>query len=256
MNKANIILQQMGKSTRTMRLTPGHIARVAAFVGDPPPLPTAPPSATDYANAVSEILADRSSAKDVWLFACGSLIWNPAFEFVESRLAVAHGWRRSFCLGWDRWFRGSEKHPGLMLSLDRGGQCQGVAYRLPPDAIETNLERLFRREIRTTLRVHVPRWLNVATTKGKLSALAFVINRQGPRYVSGLPMDKIADALAVAAGPSGSMAEYLLTTVQHLEELGIHDRQLWHLQELVAVRIEAATDETSDKIPTNEVAVT
>jgi len=231
----------MSPRTRSMRLTPGHVARVAPYTGDPPPLPTAPPSAADYANAVSEILAAGPSARDVWVFAFGSLIWNPAHEFVESRLGVAHGWRRSFCLGWDRWFRGSEKNPGLMLSLDRGGQCGGVAYRLPPDAIETNLERLFRREIRTTMRVHLPRWLNVETTDGKLRAITFVINRQGTRYVGGLSLDRIADALAVAAGPYGTMAEYLHSTVGHLEELGLHDRQLWQLQEMVAARIEAAS---------------
>ena len=189
------------------------------------------------------MLAAGSSIREVWLFAYGSLNWNPACDFVESRLAVVHGWRRSFCLGWDRWFRGSDNHPGLMLSLDRGGQCRGVAYRLPPDAVETNLERLFRREIRTKARAHLPRWVNVETTGGKLRAITFVINRQGARYVGGLSLDRIADALSVAAGPSGTMAEYLHTTVRHLEELGLHDRQLWHLQELVAARIEAAAGE-------------
>jgi cation transport protein ChaC len=241
-----------------MRLTPGHVARVAPYAGNPPPLPTAPPSAADYANAVSEILAAGPSAKDVWLFAYGSLIWNPACDFVESRLAVAHGWRRSFCLGWDRWFRGSDHHPGLMLSLDRGGQCRGVAYHLPPDAVETSIESLLRREIRTTMRVHLPRWVNVETADGKLRAITFVINRQGARYVGGLSLDEIADALAVAAGPYGTMAEYLHSTVRHLEDLGLHDRQLWRLQEMVAARIEAATGEKPDsahhKIAPNDAA--
>jgi cation transport protein ChaC len=230
----------MAQNARLMRLTLGHVARVAPYVGDPPRLPTAPPSDVDYANAVREILATVPPTDDVWLFAYGSLIWNPACDFVESRLGTAHGWRRSFCLGWDCWFRGSEKHPGLMLSLDRGGQCRGVAYRLPPDAIEANLERLFRREIRTTSKAHIPRWVNVETTAGTLRAIAFVINRKGTRYVGGLSLEDIADTLAVAAGPVGSMAEYLCSTVRHLEELGLHDRQLWRLQELVAERIETA----------------
>jgi len=172
-----------------MRLTPDHVARIAPYVGDSPQLPTDPPSAADYADAVREILATVRPADDVWLFAYGSLIWKPACDFVESRLATAHGWRRSFCLGWDRWFRGSEKHPGLMLSLDHGGRCQGVAYRLPPDAVEANLERLFRREIRTTSKGHIPRWVNVETAAGKLRAIAFVINRKGTRYVGGLSLE-------------------------------------------------------------------
>ena len=241
-----------------MRLTPGHVARVAPFAGDPPPLPTAAPSAADYVHAISEVLTSRASAQDVWLFAYGSLIWNPACDFVESRHAVAHGWRRSFCLGWDRWFRGSDTHPGLMLSLDRGGQCHGVAYRLPPDAVEANLERLFRREIRTTTRAHIPRWVKVKTADGELRAIAFVINRQGGRYVGGLSLDKIADVLALAAGPVGTMAEYLYSTVRHLEELGLHDRHLWRLQEMVAERIEATAvanpDSPHHKIAPNDTA--
>jgi glutathione-specific gamma-glutamylcyclotransferase len=249
----------MAQNARLMRLTLDHVAQVAPYMGDPPPLPTAPPSAADYANAVREILATVPSTNDVWLFAYGSLIWNPACDFVESRLGTAHGWRRSFCLGWDRWFRGSEKHPGLMLSLDRGGQCRGVAYRLPADAIEANLERLFRREIRTTSKAQLPRWVNVETTAGALRAIAFVINRKGTRYVGGLSLEDIADTLAVAAGPVGSMAEYLCSTVRHLEELGLHDRQLWRLQELVAERIETAAGDGAmttilDRGPEDEIS--
>lgn len=241
----------MSQPARRMRLTPGHVARVAPYLGDPPPLPTAPPSAAEYTDTVREILATAPSADQVWLFAFGSLIWNPACDVIDSKPGIAHGWRRSFCLGWDRWFRGSERHPGLMLSLDRGGQCKGMAYRLPPEAIETNLDRLLRREIRTTVKAHVPRWIDIETAEGKLRAITFVINRKGPRYVGGLSLEQIADALAVAAGPVGSMAEYLCSTVHHLEELGLHDRQLWRLQDLVAERIERASSSSHHKIAPN-----
>jgi cation transport protein ChaC len=176
----------------------------------------------------------------VWLFAYGSLIWNPACDSVEQRIGVAHGWHRSFCLGWDRWFRGGPDRPGLMLALDRGGACKGVAYRLPPDAIKDNLFRLFRRELRFRPAAQVVRWVNVVTANRKLRALAFVINRKGGRYVSGLTDEQIADVLAKAVGHRGSMAEYLHNTVRHLEELGLRDRHLWRLQEMVAERIEAA----------------
>jgi cation transport protein ChaC len=127
-----------------------------------------------------------------------------------------------------------------MLSLDRGGQCEGVAYRLPPDAVEANLGRLLRREMRAKTAAHSPRWVTVHTDDAPLHAIAFVINRKGGRYVGGLSLEETADALAVAAGPVGSMAEYLYSTVHHLEALGIHDKRLWRLQELVGERIEAA----------------
>ena len=72
----------------------------------------------------------------MWFFAYGSLIWKPACAFVEIRTGVVRGWHRAFCLGWNTRFRGSEAFPGLMLALDNGGACKGVAYRLPPDAID------------------------------------------------------------------------------------------------------------------------
>lgn len=226
-----------------MRLTPELVARVTGCVtGDPgPPSGIGTPDEADYDAAVRAILAARPAGADVWVFAFGSLIWKPGCDFVERRIAIARGWHRSFCLGWDRRFRGSDGRPGLMLSLDRGGQCRGVVYRLPPGAVETNLGRLLRREIRTKPSAHSPRWINVRTSEGSLRAIAFIVNRGSDRYVCGLSTGQIADALATAAGPWGSMAEYLHSTVEHLEELGIRDRHLWLLQELVADRIEAET---------------
>ena len=229
----------MVPNPRRMRLTRELVDRVAR-VEVSSLLPFAAPTDTDYEETVRTLVAGASSPDEVWLFAYGSLIWKPACDHVEQRIGVARGWHRAFCLGWDRWFRGCDARPGLMLSLDRGGQCKGVAYRLPPDAVEANLHRLLRREMRAKTAAHVPRWLTVHTDEGPRRAIAFVINRKGGRYVRGLSLEEIAAALAVAAGPVGSMAEYLHSTVHHLEALGIHDRRLWRLQELVGERIEAA----------------
>ena len=228
----------MVPNRRRMRLTPALVDRVAR-VDVSPQFPFTVPSDADLREAVRAILAGAPSRDGVWLFAYGSLIWKPACDVVERRIGVARGWHRSFCLGWDRWFRGSDKRPGLMLSLDRGGQCKGAVYRLPPDAVEANLERLFRRELRAKPSAHSPRWVTVHTDGTPLRAIAFVIDRKGGLYVGGLSLEEIADALAVAAGPAGSMAGYLYSTVSHLEELGIHDKQLWRLQELVGERLEA-----------------
>ncbi len=231
----------MTMNPRTMRLTPELVARIAPFAGGSPKLPSTPPSDADYDELIRETLAAAPSTDDVWLFAYGSLIWKPACEFAERRVGLARGWHRSFCLGWDKWFRGSEQQSGIMMSLDRGGQCMGVAYRLPPDAVEANLGRLLRREMRVKPHSHLPRWVSVYTEKGPLRGITFAINRSGPRYLSGLSVEEVADALAVAVGPMGSMADYLYSTVSHLEALGIRDRHLWRLQELVAERIEANT---------------
>jgi cation transport protein ChaC len=127
-----------------------------------------------------------------------------------------------------------------MLALDRGGRCRGVAYRLPGDALKANLDRLIRREMSMVPTAFPPRWVKVVTADGPLTALTFAIDRNSGRYVNGLGDEALADVLATACGFRGSMAEYLHATVLHLEALGIHDRHLWRMQELVAERIERA----------------
>jgi glutathione-specific gamma-glutamylcyclotransferase len=226
-----------------MRLTPELVALVThggrAIEDLVPPPGTTLASEAEQTATIAEVLAQGPS-DEVWIFAYGSLIWNTAFDSVEKRTGVVRGWHRSFCLGWDRWFRGHPERPGLMLSLDRGGQVKGIAYRLPPHAIEENMARLFQRELRFRPSPHGPRWVNVATAAGPLRAITFVIDRNGGRYVGGLSDEQVADALATASGHRGSMAEYLHNTVLHLEEVGLRDRHLWLLQEMVAERIEKA----------------
>ncbi len=227
-----------------LRLTPEHIARVMLDAGDVSPASFAsgrrPATDEDRRKLANDILRAASSREELWVFAYGSLIWNPAFEFTETRKALVRGWRRSFCLGWDKWFRGTERRPGLMLALDRGGSCKGLAYRLSGQSVEANLLSLLRREVHVIPHPFPARWINVATEEGPLRALTFAIDRNSGSYVGNLTAEEVADVLANAVGRLGSMAEYLLSTVSHLEELGLSDAYLWRLQDLVAERIEAA----------------
>lgn len=226
-----------------MRLTEALVARLKHAVEDPGPQLIEgfrPAVDADYDAMVAALRAGVPEGGAFWLFAYGSLIWNPAFAFVEQRTAVLRGWHRAFCLGWDYRFRGSREAPGLMLALDRGGSCKGLAYRLAPDDLEASLQTLVRREMSMVPSSFPPRFVPVLTEAGPLQALTFAINRKSGRYISGLSDEEIAAVLAVAGGFRGTMAEYLFSTVHHLEQLGIHDRHLWHLQELVAERIEAA----------------
>ena len=228
--------------SRQMRLTPELVAEVPPLAGEPGPMPEGlvRPTDADYEAVVEEILAAGPSTGEVWIFAYGSLIWNPACEFVEERIGSALGWHRSFCLGWNTRFRGSVGRPSLMLALDRGGTCKGVLHRLQPGATRENLNKLARREMPLKPSPFPARWVNIRTEAGPLRAVTFAIDRKSGRYVGGLSADKIADALAIAVGERGSMADYLYSTVKHLEDRGIRDRHLWQLQELVAQRIEGA----------------
>lgn len=230
----------MPLAPRKMRLSEEHVRLVHREMPDPGPVEGMTPSTdADYQRFVADMLDGQPERGAVWVFAYGSLIWKPAFDFVEMRTGIVRGWHRSFCLGWNTRFRGSVEAPGLMLALDRGGSCKGALYRLPPDAVADNLRRLCEREMSYRPSPFPPRWVRVETANGPIAAITFCIDRQSGRYVSGLSDEAIADALARAVGHRGSMAEYLFATVKHLEEMGIHDHHLWRLQELVAARIEA-----------------
>lgn len=232
----------MARGSRTMRLTADHVARVHRQIPDPGPQLLdgfRPATDADYDEAVAGMLATRPEGP-FWLFGISSLIWNPETAFVERRMALARGWHRRFCLGWDYRFRGTRETPGLMMALDRGGQCKGAVYRLPEDTLEVELHKLIRREMSMVPSAFPWRWIDTVTDEGPARALTFPMDRRNVRYIAGLNEEQLADMLATACGFRGSMAEYLFATVSKLEELGIHDRKLWRLQELVAERIEAA----------------
>lgn len=232
----------MPRAPRQMRLTAEHVRRVHRDIPDPGHQLLEgyrPATDSDYADIVNEMLRTRPPGPFL-LFAYGSLIWNPATDYAESGQAVARGWHRRFCLGWDHRFRGSREAPGLMLALDRGGQCRGMLYALPEARLEAQLHLLIRREMTMVPSAFPWRWIDVVTTEAPLRALTFAMDRKSGRYVANLSEEQLADVLASAVGYRGSMAEYLFSTVAKLEELGIHDRNLWRLQALVADRIDAA----------------
>jgi len=224
-----------------MSLTPELVARVQRKIDDPGPSPdVAYLDDADYAAMVEATLADLPEGAPLWLFAYGSLIWKPEIEYLEERVAGLHGWRRSFCLKITRW-RGTADKPGLMLGLDRGGACQGLALRLPEGNRRQQLDKLFRREMTTKPATYHPRWLKLRTIEGPVNALGFVINRQGRAYFGPLGEEETVRMLATGCGHWGSCADYLHNAVANLERRGIHDRYLWRLQALVAEAIEAQT---------------
>ena len=231
----------MPRAPRQMRLTAEHVRRVHRDIADPGP--RVEPgfriaTDTDYADNVTRML-ETMPADGFWLFGYGSLIWRPETSFIDRRTATARGWHRRFCLGWDYRFRGNVNEPGLMLALDRGGQCKGMAYRLPAEGLEAELHKLIRREMSMVPSAFPWRWIDLSTEAGPIRALAFAMNRNSGRYIADLTEEQLAEVLARAVGFRGSMAEYLFSTVSKLEELGIHDHNLWRLQALVADRIDA-----------------
>lgn len=191
-------------------------------------------SEAELAGSRAAALASHPPAADLWLFAYGSLIWNPAFRFVERRTGRVHGLHRRFCL-WTHLGRGSPERPGLVLGLDRGGNCRGVLYRIAADEIEAELDVVWRREMVTS--AYRPRWVSADVAGvGKLRALTFVIDRRHERYAGALDDEALVGALATAGGALGSCADYLFATASHLAQLEIADAALDRLCEAVRAR--------------------
>jgi len=175
--------------------------------------------------SLAEVLARRDDC-EVWVFGYGSLMWNPAFHYAERCTSLLHGFHRRFCL-WTHAGRGTPENPGLTLALERGGSCRGVAFRLSDEAVETELGIVWRREMVSG--AYAPRWVNLRNERGTVRAVTFVINHSHDRYAGLLPENQVAKVIAQAEGGLGPCAEYLHNTVEHLEDLGIHDRSLTRL---------------------------
>lgn len=220
-----------------MTLGPTHLAKVARDVPKVPHVSRLTKLSDEEMVAVAHRLVGQLEGGDFWLFAYGSLIWRPDFEHVEARRGVVHGWRRSFCLRILNW-RATPDQPGLMLALQRGGACTGVAYRMPEDDPHGRMLRLLKREINYHEDLPWLRWVTVRGSEGPVKALAFYCAPEGDPDVERLTPDDQARRLARAVGHVGSCAEYLYNTVSHLEALGIRDRYLWDLQNRVAAEID------------------
>lgn len=222
---------------RRLHLTEAHVARVERIEPEAPAARGLPyMEDADYLRQAQRLLAEAGD-DPIWVFGYGSLIWKPAFDAVDSVPCLLHGWRRSFCLHLESW-RGTPDEPGLMLALDRGGACRGIAYRMPDDGAEAAMEALLRREIGYAEDLQSVRWLTARAAGQVIRVLVFYAAPLHPGLYVKLPVEEQAHRLARAAGHMGSCAAYLHNTVRHLEDLGIHDRYLWQLQQMVADRID------------------
>jgi cation transport protein ChaC len=173
--------------------------------------------------SLEQTLASHDPARDVWVFGYGSLMWNPAFTYAERRVGVVRSWHRRFCL-WLEMGRGSPTNPGLMLALDRGGTCRGVAFRIPAQEVRSELLLIWRREMFGT--AYLARWVQVHTADATFPAITFVVNRAHPRYAGRLNDAEAAKRIASASGALGTCAAYLQNTLDHLASLGIRDAGL------------------------------
>ncbi len=182
--------------------------------------------------SLDAILTNHNPAQDVSLFAYGSLLWNPAIHFVAREPALLRGWHRRYTF-WLRSGRGSPECPGLMLGLDRGGSCHGIAYGIAAPARD-ELLLVWRREMFG--RAYIARWVTIKTASGPSRAITFTANRNHENYVGSLTDDEAARVIARAGGALGTSAEYLRETLAHLHEAGLADRGLERIARLINKR--------------------
>jgi len=189
--------------------------------------------------------------EDFWVFAYGSLMWNPGFAFLESHPALVRGYHRSFCVE-STHYRGTKEKPGLVLGLDRGGACRGRAYKVCRTQGKDVSDYLHEREMLNG--VYEPRWLTATLLPAAgspmevsasqelaplpsrvVKAVAYVVDRRHESYRR-LPSERVAEQILRGVGSAGTNVTYLENTVRHLDELGVGDGPLHALLRLVAAR--------------------
>ncbi|MEQ8965750.1 MAG: gamma-glutamylcyclotransferase [Azospirillaceae bacterium] len=175
---------------------------------------------------------------DMWVFGYGSLMWNPEFDYLDCVPALLFGWHRTFCVYSHR-YRGTPERPGLVLGLDAGGSCRGMAYRVAAENVDSTLDYLWEREMVTG--VYRPSMLSLrlgaGRDGGRIRAVGFVVDRHHPQYAGGLDMEAATDIICTGHGLRGPNADYLFNTVDHLDVLGIADTPLHLMARRVAERI-------------------
>lgn len=162
---------------------------------------------------------------DFWVFGYGSLMWQPGFRYVEQSAAILRGAHRALCVySWVH--RGTRERPGLVLGLDRGGSCRGVAFRVAGADRESVMRYLRERELVTDVYREVERpvaLLPIDLPSARATAVAYVVDRAHRQYAGQLPREDLFRLVKESRGRSGANADYILNTVAHMRAVGIRD---------------------------------
>jgi cation transport protein ChaC len=198
----------------------------------PPSAPVEAMSEEARASSLERTMAARPEGEPVRVFAYGSLLWGPCFEFTSKNPARLPGWVRRTCL-WTVHARGSLECPGLFYGLDSepGRACDGAVYELSARSLDDGLERLWQREMHAG--VYEPRWLDLETNGKITPALTFVVNRDHPQYTGPIDLETAARLISVARGKFGTCAEYYTATRASLGAEGFADPEIEALVALI-----------------------
>ncbi len=165
----------------------------------------------------------------MWVFGYGSLMWRPGFAHSETVPARLVGLHRSLCV-LSHVHRGTPEAPGLVLGLDRGGSCRGLAFRVADGEHEATLAYLRAREQPTMVYKELRRRVVLLDGSGRhVSALCYVVDRKHEQYAGVLPMETQVELVRRSHGQSGPNVDYVTSTLEHLRQMDIHDPALEQL---------------------------
>jgi glutathione-specific gamma-glutamylcyclotransferase len=159
--------------------------------------------------------------QDLWVFAYGSLMWDPAFHFAEVRRGRISGYARRFILKDTFGARGTPEIPGLMAALDGGLGCDGLAFRIAGNEVRQESGYLWRRELLGY--VYKPVFAKVATDFGEIEALTVIADRESEFICPDLTQEEQVRYIATGSGFLGTSLQYIENIAAHFEALGIAD---------------------------------
>lgn len=161
--------------------------------------------------------------EDFWVFAYGSLMWQPGFPYLQVEPARLAGYHRAFCV-FSHHYRGTPERPGLVLGLARGGSCRGLAFRVA--AAEASRVRAYLDERELVTYAYRPKHLTVTLPASRVRAYCYVADPRHPQYAGERDIDEAAQIIMGAQGVAGLNRDYLINTVRHIEREGFTDRRL------------------------------
>lgn len=172
----------------------------------------------------------------LWVFAFGSLMWNPCFEYARCEVALLSGWERKFHM-WSTRSRGTPERPGLGLCIEKGqSTCKGLAYQLKQQNEKVDWPVIWDREMVSGIYHAV--WADMALENGEtVKALTFVIDPDHYQYVNGMTISEMSEIISEASGVNGLCRDYLASTVEEMAKIGVEDDHLTLLLAAVKERV-------------------
>lgn len=179
----------------------------------------------------TQITRYNNDTRPGWVFGYGSLMWNPGFPHAERRASTLPGFHRAFCI-YSQHYRGTPERPGLVLGLDRGGECRGVAFRIAPSDWDEVIAYLDERELIGY--AYQPNRLTVTFDDGATAmAHTYTADRTHTHFAGGLTVADSAKLILRAEGIAGTNRDYAIKVIQELESRAYLDVHLHELLERV-----------------------